>query len=92
MVGEPQNIAANAGVSFRRCSVQAREYLLAARSIQIILFSSSDAVIQVTTPCDNESLAVWETELLQRPDGQCSLPKNLVLVFLRQWERPESIQ
>ena len=61
MGGGPQNIAANAGVSFRRCSVQGEQYLLAALSLLIILISSSEAVIQVTVPCEVllRSLLFW---------------------------------
>ncbi len=52
MGGGPQNITAYAAVSFRRCRTQAGQYLLAARSIEIILVSGSDVVIKVTAPCE----------------------------------------
>ena len=40
MGGGPQNIAASAAVSFRRCRIQAGQCLLAARSRRIILVSN----------------------------------------------------
>ena len=55
MVGGPLNMAANAGVSFRGCSVHAGQCLLAARSVAIILVYSPDAVMQVTAPCEHPS-------------------------------------
>src|SRR5208282_2831133 len=50
----------------------------------MVLIFSSDAVIQVTAPC--------EDPLSQRPDDQCSLLKNLALALLWQRQCPESIQ